>query len=142
MFTVLTDLSLLVRRDLSIDAASPILISGLQGYWVTLGANGAAQPAAATKLAWPVFNESQRDQAVGKWAPDVVKTSKVTILVGKYFARTTVFSGNPTVGAAMDVNNAGQLVAGSTAPVAYCVVAPRNVDYLGNTVSAIDIYVF
>jgi len=142
MFTVLTDLSLITRRELSIDATGTILTSGLQGYWVSIGSNGAVAPPSATKLAWPIFNESKRDQTVGQWAPDVVKTSKVTILAGKYFARTTVFGGSPTVNASLDVNAIGQLVAGSTAPVAYCTVAPRNIDYLGTTVSAMDIYVF
>lgn len=141
MFTVLTDLSLIVRKELTISAAT-ILVSGLQGLWVTTDATGAIFPTTATKLAWPVFNESQRDQTVGAFSPDVAKTNKVTVLAGKYWARTTVFTGSPTIGQALDVNTSGQLAAGTTAPVAYVVVPPRSIDYLGNTVSAMDIYVF
>ena len=145
MFTVLSDLSLIGRRDISIGttiAGADITLSGIQGMWVSLdAADSAAMPAAATKLAWPVFNESQRDQTKGKWTPDVTLTKKVTILFGKYFARTSIFTGSPTIGATLDVNGGGQLVSGSSAPVAYCVVPPRNIDYLGTTVSAMDIFV-
>jgi hypothetical protein len=143
MFTVLTDLSLITRRDLAIDPSSGILVSGLQGLWVTWNGTGAAYPAAATKFAWPVFNESKRDQTTGQWAPDVLKTTKVTVLAGKYWARTTVFTGSPTVGQYLEVNAAGQLAAGSASStnVALCMVAPRSIDYLGTTVSAMDIYV-
>ena len=141
MFTVLSDLSLITRKDLTISAAT-ILASGLQGLWVTTDATGAIFPTTATKLAWPIFNESKRDQTTGAFAPDVAKTNKVTILAGKYWARTTVFTGSPTIGQALGVNTVGQLAAGTSAPVAYCVVPPRSLDYLGTTVSAMDIYVF
>lgn len=140
MFTVLSDLSLIGRRELTISAAT-ILASGLQGLWVTVDATGAIFPTAATELAWPIFNESQRDQTVGKFSPDVALTNKVTVLFGKYFARTSVFASSPTIGQALDVNTSGQLAAGTTHPVAYVVVPPRNLDYLGNTVSCMDIYV-
>jgi hypothetical protein len=147
MFTVLSDLSLIGRRDVTMSTAAAgtaIQTSGLQGTWVTLdGADSAAFPLAAStnQIAWPIFNESKRDQTVGAFAPDVALTSKVTILFGKYYARTTVFTGAPTIGQALDVNTAGVLVAGTTNPVAYCVVPPRNIDYLGKTVSAMDIFV-
>ena len=143
MFLVLTDLALLTRRDLTIDSTTSILASGLQGTWVTVSGTGNAFiPNQATKLAWPIFNESQRDQTVGKWAPDVLNTSRVTILAGKYFARTTVYTGSPLIGQSLDVNSSGQLVAGATAPVAYCVKPPYAYTYLGNSVTAMDIYVF
>lgn len=142
MFTVLSDLSLVGRKDLDIDYPGHFSVSGIQGTWVTLVAGKAIPASSATKLAWPIFNEANRADTVGTWAPDVTKTKKVTVLFGKYFARTTAFSGSPTVGASLDVQaNTGLLVAGSSAPVAYCVVAPRNIDYLGTTVSAMDIFV-
>jgi hypothetical protein len=142
MFLVLSDLALLTRKEISIDATTGILASGLQGTWVTVSGTGNAfLPNGATKLAWPVFNESQRDQTVGKWAPDVLNTKKVTVLAGSFFARTTVFTGSPLITQSLDVNASGQLAAGTTAPVAYCVKAPYAYTYLGNSVTAMDIYV-
>lgn len=144
MFLVLSDLALVTRKDLSIDSTTSILASGLQGTWVTISGTGNAfLPNGATALAWPVFNESQRDQTVGKWAPDVLNTKKVTILAGKYFARTTVFTGSPLINQALDVNSAGQLAAAaaSVTNVAYCIKAPYAFTYLGLAVTAMDIYV-
>ena len=145
MFLVLSDLALLTRKDLLIDPSASVIASGLQGSWVTISGTGNAfLTQTATSLAWPVFNESQRDQTVGKWAPDVLNTLKVTILTGKYFARTTVFTGSPVVGAPLDVSTNGNLVqSGSVnaSNVAYCIKAPSSISYLGNTVSAMDIFV-
>lgn len=144
MYLVLSDLALLVRKDLTIDASASILASGLQGSWVTISGTGTAFfPNGNTILAWPVFNESQRDQTVGKWAPDVLNTKKVTVLVGPHFARTTVFTGSPLIGQSLDVNSSGQLAAAAPTytNVAYCVKAPYAYTYLGNSVTAMDIFV-
>lgn len=142
MFKIISDLSLLLRKDLDVsDASNDVLASGVSGTWVTYNGAYLKRTTAATKLAWPVWNESNRNGTVG-WTPDVMNSKKVSVLVGKYFATTDQFSGSPTVGASLDVAANGVLAAGSTAPVAYCTKAPYNVSYFGRTVSCIDIYVF
>ena len=148
MFLVLSDLSLVTRKDLALDSTYGILVttSGVQGTWVTLTSNSqAALPTGPTKLAWPIFNESRRDQILGSFAPDVGKTGRVTILAGKYFARTTVYTGSVTVGQYLEVTSTGALASGvgaTATAVAMCTVAPRAYTYLGNSVNAMDIYVF
>jgi hypothetical protein len=145
MFLVLSDLALLTRKDLTIDVSASIIASGIQGSWVTLSGTGTAfLTQIATPLAWPVFNESQRDQTVGKWAPDVLNTKQATVLSGKYFARTTKFTGTPVVGAPLDVSTNGALVSSGSVNannVAFCIKAPYAYTYLGNSVTAMDIYV-
>lgn len=145
MFLVLSDLSLVVRRDVEIDQVNgSVYVSGIQGMWVTINATTgkAMQTSTATRLAWPVFNETARAQTAGGWAPDVQQTKKVTILSGRYFARTNMVSGSPAIGAALDVGAGGYLTAGTSAPVAYVIKTYSNYDYLGNTLSAVyDIYV-
>jgi hypothetical protein len=146
MFQILSDLSLLLRKELTLSTAAPDIVgSGLSGSWVTLDTDGTARLTGVvpTELAWPVFNESKRDGTVG-WTPDVTNASIVTIIAGKFFARTDRYTGVSTVGPLKTA--AGGLlqpaVEGTvTDVVAYCVKAPYSTTYLGRTLTVIDIYV-
>ena len=147
MFNILSDLSLLTRKELDVDDASnDVLASGIAGTWVTLGANSKAirTQGTSTELAWPVFNESKRDGTVLGWTPDVTNSKKVTVLCGKYWARTDQYTSVTTVGPLKTGAN-GKLVAAvegtTTNVVAYCVKAPYSFTYLGNALTVIDIYV-
>ena len=145
MFQILSDLSLLLRKELDADdTLNDVLASGVTGTWVTLTSGSKAiRTQAATELAWPVFNESARNGTVS-WTPDVTNSKKVTILAGKFFARTDRYTSVTAVGPLVTGAN-GKLVAASegtdTNVVAYCVKAPYSTTYLGNTVTVIDIYV-
>jgi hypothetical protein len=146
MFTVLTDLSLLLRKefDLSTYNSYDVLVSGVTGVWVTLDSSGTAiRTSSATKLAWPVWNESSRAGTVG-WTPDVSNSKKVTTLMGKFFATTDQYSGVTVCGPLVTGAN-GKLVPGtesvSTNVVAYCIKAPYSKTHLGTTFTVIDIYV-
>jgi hypothetical protein len=147
MFQILSDLSLLLRKELDVDdTANDVLASGVSGTWVTLNSSSKAvrTTGTSTELAWPVFNESARDQSVLGWTPDVTNSKKVTVLAGKYFARTDQYTSVTAVGPLKTGAN-GKLanaVEGSTTNVvAYCVKAPYSTNYLGNTLTVIDIYV-
>ena len=146
MFQILSDLSLLTRKELTLSTAAPdVLNSGITGSWVTIDTDGTARltGVSPTELAWPVFNESKRDGTVG-WTPDVTNSSLVTILAGKFFARTDRYTGVSVVGP-LKTTSRGLLtpaVEGTTTDVvAYCVKAPYSTTYLGNTFTVIDIYV-
>lgn len=147
MFLIKSDLSLLLRKDLDCsDTGNAVLASGVSGSWVTISGTGANArlTAGATELAWPVFNESKRDQTIGGWTPDVTNSKKVTVLAGKYFATTDQYTSVTAIGPLVTGAN-GKLVAAtegtSTNVVAYCVKAPYSYNYLGNSLTVIDIYV-
>lgn len=147
MFLIKSDLSLLLRKDLDVsDTSNDVLASGVSGTWVTISGSTpyAKRTAGATELAWPVFNESKRDQTAGGWTPDVTNSKKVTVLAGKYFATTDQYTSVTAIGPLVTGAN-GKLVAGSesssTNVVAYCVKAPYSYNYLGNSLTVIDIYV-
>lgn len=149
MFQILSDLSLLLRRELPVDTTSPesnhVLTSGLSGVWVTLDASGyAKRTQTAVEMAWPVFNESARDGSVNAFTPDVTNSKKVTVLAGKFFARTDQYTSVTAVGPLKTGAN-GKLVAATegtdTNVVAYCVKAPYSTTYLGRSVTVIDVYV-
>ena len=146
MFQILSDLSLLLRKELDVDDAyNQVLASGVTGSWVTLTSGGKAilTDGTATELAWPVFNESARDGSVS-WTPDVTNSKKITILAGKFFARTDRYTSVTQVGP-LKTGASGKLVAATegvtTNVVAYCVKAPYSTTYLGNTYTVIDIFV-
>lgn len=146
MFSILSDLSLLLRREFPVDnALNDVLASGVSGVWVTLATGGTATRAqTATGMAWPVFNDSARNQSVLGWTPDVTNSGKVTVLAGKYVARTDQYTSVTTVGQALKTGVSGKLVVGTDGSdpiVAYCVKAPYTYNYLGNTLTVIDIYV-
>lgn len=146
MFNILSDLSLLLRKEVDCsDSLNDVLASGVSGTWITLDSSGyGVRTSGAVEMAWPVFNESKRDQTAGGWTPDVLNSKKVTVVAGKYFARTDQYSGVAAVGPLKTGSN-GLLVnaveGSATNVVAYCVKAPYSYNYLGNTLTCIDIYV-
>jgi hypothetical protein len=149
MFKILSDLSLLLRKEFDIaNSLNDVLLSGVSGTWVTLDASNAGYvkrtPATATELAWPVFNESTRAGTVG-WTPDVTNSKKVTVLAGKFFATTDRYYGSPVIGSPMITGGNGFITTGSegssTNVVAYCTKAPYTLVHLGTSYTVIDIYV-
>lgn len=148
MFKILSDLSMILRKELTagatVQGTNSVLASGLSGTWVTLDSNGDALIGlAGANPAWAVWNESSRDNTGGTWTPDVVNNKKVTVLCGKYFATTDRYTGSPTLGAALYIAAGGVLAtAANGAIVAYC-VKPQYASTTtnGTAVNVIDIYV-
>lgn len=145
MFKITSDLNLVLRREFSI-SGQDVSTSGYAGTWVTLNTDGTAKRTAVlgTGLAWPVFNEGNRDGSIG-YTPDVTKTVRVTVLFGGPFAATTdQFSGTaPAVGDPLTTTALGKLTKatiGTHPIVAFCTAAPRDVVYFGSTYSCIDIW--
>jgi hypothetical protein len=147
MFSILSDLSLLLRRELDVDdSLNDVLASGVSGVWVTLNssAKAARTQSVGAGPAWPVFNDSARDQSVLGWTSDVKNSKKVTILAGKYIARTDQYTSITTVGQALTTGANGKLVAGTEGShniVGYCVKAPYAYTYLGNSLTVIDVFI-
>ena len=146
MFSPLSDLSLLTRREIDVDdSLNDVLASGMSGVWITLNTSSkGVRTQTAVELAWPVFNDSARNQSVLGWTPDVTNSKKVTVLAGKYFARTDQYTSVTAVGPLKTGAN-GKLVGATegttTNVVAYCTKAPYTFNHLGNSLSVIDIYV-
>lgn len=142
MFKVTSDLSLVLRKELSTDSTNNwVTASGIQGTWVTVASDGTATlPTAASGFAYPIWTESNRDQTVA-FTKDSVNSKKVTVIVGKVFATTNKYTGSIAQGAALKVDSIGRLVdqAGSGTIVAYCVKAAYSTTYFGSSVSVIDI---
>lgn len=148
MYNVISDLTLVQRRDFEIDSPGWCTVSGLQGMWVTLVGNKLFPASTAGELTplFPIWTESNRDKTVG-WTKDVTNTKKLTVLFGKHFATTDQYDtggGTPALGDALEVAaNTGKLTVDntSTAIVAYCVKAPYTLSYFGSNTTVIDIYV-
>lgn len=80
MLKLLSDLKLANAMDFT--AAAGVIASGVTGTWVTIDSNDTLQlPSSATKFAFPVWTESNRDGTAG-YTPDVTATGKLTILDG------------------------------------------------------------
>lgn len=142
MLQLITDLSMIMRKDLDV-TGTDVLVSGLQGSWVTLAAGKASLTSTNVGLAWPVWTESNRDGSVG-FTPDAKNSKKITALVGKFFATTDQYTGTPVAGNPLKTGASGKLAvasANSEYPVAYCVKAPYTMSYFGKTITVIDIYV-
>jgi hypothetical protein len=147
MFSILSDLSLVLRREFPVDdSLNDVLASGVAGVWVTLGTGGYAKRTQTVGAgpAWPVFNDSARDQSVLGWTPDVKNSKKISVLCGNYYARTDQYTSITSVGQALTVGANGKLVAGTEGTHAifgYCVKAPYTYSYLGNSLTVIDVYI-
>jgi hypothetical protein len=144
MYNVTSDLTLVQRRDFSIDSPGWFTVSGLQGMWATLVGDKlfpATSLAEVTPL-FPIWTESNRDKTVG-WTKDVTNTKKLTVLFGKHFATTDQYQGSaPALGDSLEIAaNTGKLVVGNTNVIAYCVKAPYTLSYFGSDTTVIDIYV-
>ena len=110
MLKTLSDLKLTNRMDF--EAAAGVIASGVTGTFVTLDSSQVLQlPSGATKLAWPVWNESYRDGSVGKWSPDVTETGKLTVIDGYLRAITDQVTGYAglAVGDLLTVDTSGNL---------------------------------
>ena len=80
MLKLLSNLNKSTRIDFT--AAAGVIASGVTGTFLTIDSSQVLQyPSGNTKLAWPVWTESNRDGTVG-WTPDVDQTKKLTVLDG------------------------------------------------------------
>ena len=80
MLKLLSDLKKANRFDKT--ATAGVIASGVTGTWVTLDSNDHFDlPSGATRLAFCVWTESNRDGTVG-WTPDVGVTGKLTAFDG------------------------------------------------------------
>jgi len=137
MLKLLSDLKRANRMDFT--AAADVIASGVEGTWVTIDSNQALQfPAAATKLAFPVWTESNRDGTVG-WTPDVGATGKLTVLDGYLRAitdRVTSYAGL-AIGDLLTVDANGKLAktTDGTKDVAVVMRKHDSVTILGTTFS-------
>lgn len=145
MFKIITDLSMVLRKEWSLDTTgNSVLLSGVTGSWVTLTAGPKAiLTTGKTGLAWPIWNESYRDGTFA-FTPDVNQTKTISVIVGKMFATTDQYTGNPSQGQALTTAAGGKLQAatlsGTVDPVvAYCVQAPYSYLWWGQTINVIDI---
>lgn len=148
MFNVFSDLTQVLRKEWPIEpVGSQILVSGVSGSWVTIDSNGNAEltsAAGGTQLAWPIWNESYRNGAVGEWTPDVTNAKRVSTIVGKLFATTDQFTGTPARGNLLFAGPVGKLAVatlGTNPAVAVCVNPSYTVTQFGTTFTVIDIQI-
>ncbi len=146
MFNPISDLSQVLRKEWPIEpAGSFILMSGVSGSWVTIDSNGNAElTTTSTQLAWPIWNESSRDGSLGAFTPDVLTSKRVSVIVGKIFATTDQYTGNPVRGNILKTGALGKLAVatqGTDPAVAMCVNPPYQISYFGTTINVIDIQV-
>jgi len=138
MLKLLSKLEKANRMDF--DATAGVRASGVTGTWVTLDSAGNVDlPSAATKLAFPVWTESNRDGTVG-WTPDVSATGKLTVLDGYIRAITdqvTDYAGL-AIGDLLTVDASGKLAkatADESLDVAVVMKKHDSVSVLGTTFS-------
>ncbi len=136
MLKTLSDLKFANRMDFT--AAAGVIASGVTGIFVTLDSSQVLQlPSAATKLAWPVWNESYRDGTVGNWSPDVAETGKLTVIDGYLRAITDQVTGYAglAVGDLLTVDTSGKLAVTTDGTKDIAVVMRKydSMTYLGTT---------
>lgn len=135
MLKLLSDLKRSNRFDKT--AAASVIASGVEGTWVTLDSNDHVDlPSAATKLAFCVWTESNRDGSVG-WTPDVGATGKLTVLDGYIRAITDQVAGyaDLSIGDLLTVDTDGKLAKTTDGAKDVAVVMRKidSVSRLGNT---------
>jgi len=126
MLKLLSDLKRANRFDKTATAGA--LASGVTGTWVTLNSSDEFDlPSGATRLAFPVWSESNRDGTVG-WTPDIAATGKLTVFDGYMRAITDQVADYAGLaqGDNLTVNSAGKL-AKTTAAVTSVGVVMRKV---------------
>lgn len=135
MLKLLSDLKRANRFDKTATAGA--LLSGVTGTWVTLNASDEFDlPSAATKLAFPVWSESNRDGTVG-WTPDIAATGKLTVFDGYLRAITDQVADYAGLaqGDLLTVNTAGKLAktTDGTKDVAVVMRKVASITILGTT---------
>lgn len=135
MLKLLSDLKKANRFDKT--ATAGVLASGVTGTWVTLDGNDDFDlPSGATRLAFCVWTESNRDGTVG-WTPDVTGTGKLTGFDGYLRAITDQVAGYDALsqGDNLTVNSDGKLAKTTDATEMIAVVMRKidSVAYLGKT---------
>ncbi len=109
MLKLLSDLKRANRFDKT--ATAGLIASGVTGSWATLDSSDNLDlPAGATKLAFPIWTESNRDGTIG-WTPDVGVTGKLTVFDGYLRAITDQVTGYAglAIGDLLTVDSSGKL---------------------------------
>jgi hypothetical protein len=144
MFKLLSDLSTVQRKEIPINVtgSNVVFVSGYSGSWVTLDSNGyAILTSGVTGLAWPVWNESNRNGTQG-WSPDVKQAKSVTVFFGKVRAYTDRYDSSSIVLGSSLMTAAGgvlTLQTGSNPVVAYCRKAAFSYTQFGTAFNVIEI---
>jgi len=135
MLKLLCDLKRANRMDF--EAAAGVIASGVTGTWVTLDSAQTLQlPSGATKLAFPIWTESNRDGTVG-WTPDVGATGNLTVFDGYLRAITDQVAdyAGLALGSLLTVDTSGKLAktTDGTKDVAVVMRKHDSVTILGTT---------
>lgn len=107
MLKLMTTLDSLQRWDITTPSTT-VLTSGYQGQWIVPGLSYSAYPSSGAAGAFQIWTEGKRDGTAG-FTPDTANTGKLTVLYGKYRARTDRYNGSPTIGTKLTVNADGDL---------------------------------
>lgn len=91
MLKLLTDLTAVHRMDFATGTGT-LITSGYQGQWLVPGDSTATFPSSGQAGAFQIWTEGNRDGTAG-FTPDATNTGKLTVLYGKYRARTDRFNG-------------------------------------------------
>lgn len=144
MFKLTSDLSTVQRKEIPINITAPntVFASGYSGSWVTLDASGnAILTTGVTGLAWPVWNESNRNGTQG-WSPDVRQAKSVSVFFGKVRGYTDRFDNSSIILGSALMTAAGGLLTlqtGSNPIVAYCRKPAFSLTQFGTTFNVIEI---
>ncbi|MCA9313769.1 hypothetical protein KDA08_05670 [Candidatus Saccharibacteria bacterium] len=104
----MTDINMVQRIDFPTGTGT-LIASGYQGQWLVPGSTYAIFPTSGQAGAFQIWTEGNRDGTVG-FTPDTAHTAKLTVLSGKYRARTNRFVGaigDYSIGTQLTVNAAG-----------------------------------
>jgi len=111
MLKIMSDLTKLERIDFT--ASAGFVTSGYQGQWIQPGSSTVAYPTSGVAGgAFQIWTEGNRDGTAG-FTPDATNNGKVTVIYGKYRARTDRFNGALSaydVGTPLTVDADGDLV--------------------------------
>jgi hypothetical protein len=110
MLKIMSDLNQIQRFDFAAPSTT-VLTSGFQGQWVALGASQVSYPTSGQGGVFQIWTEGNRDGTNG-FTPDTANTGKLTLLYGKYRARTDRFNGtlaDYSIGTALTVGADGDL---------------------------------
>lgn len=121
----MSDLTMVQRIDFTTPSET-IITSGYQGQWLVPGNPNAIYPSTSGMAgAFQIWTEGNRNGTAG-FTPDATNNDKLTVLYGKYRARTDRFNGplsNYDIGTKLTINTDGDLepVSGSAYVYAICI---------------------
>ena len=149
MLELLTDIETVERIDYTFPSNST---SGFQGCWVTDTATVGSVALTTTTVggAFQIWTEggNRTTETAGSWSPDVGGTGKITVLNGRYRARTNKYTEVAAAGGSLAVGDplktwSGGELAKATLGTDYIVGHVKRVGYswtfgTGQTATVID----